>query len=152
MKPVLIELTDVKTKEKVDSLEVDACLVATGRAPYTHVSLTGYYSFRWYRVCSLHIPCKQMMATTDYAEYHACVMTSTLHTWFRHSLLTCTLATHVMSSTCTSNRICCSRYCAPSDRYVEPILDIALQAGDLIPAFKGCLFPGLELGSSGSGD
>ncbi|KAL3139494.1 Dihydrolipoyl dehydrogenase 2, mitochondrial [Trebouxia sp. C0009 RCD-2024] len=36
VKPVLIELTDVKTKEKVDSLEVDACLVATGRAPYTH--------------------------------------------------------------------------------------------------------------------
>lgn len=39
MKPVLIELTDVKTKEKVDEIEVDACLVATGRAPYTHVSL-----------------------------------------------------------------------------------------------------------------
>ena len=38
MKPVIIELTDVKTKEKVDELEVDACLVATGRAPYTHVS------------------------------------------------------------------------------------------------------------------
>lgn len=40
VKPVVIELTDVKTKEKVESLEVDACLVATGRAPYTHVSLT----------------------------------------------------------------------------------------------------------------
>ena len=40
MKPVVIELTDVKTKEKVEELEVDACLVATGRAPYTHVSLT----------------------------------------------------------------------------------------------------------------
>lgn len=37
VKPVIIELTDVKTKEKVESLEVDACLVATGRAPYTHV-------------------------------------------------------------------------------------------------------------------
>lgn len=39
VKPVVIELTDVKTKEKVDEIEVDACLVATGRAPYTHVSL-----------------------------------------------------------------------------------------------------------------
>ena len=38
-KPVTIELTDVKTKEVVDTLEVDACLVATGRAPYTQVSL-----------------------------------------------------------------------------------------------------------------
>ena len=37
VKPVIIELTDVKTKEKVEELEVDACLVATGRAPYTHV-------------------------------------------------------------------------------------------------------------------
>lgn len=35
VKPVLIELTDFHTKEKVDTLEVDACLVATGRAPYT---------------------------------------------------------------------------------------------------------------------
>ena len=35
MKPVIIELTDAKTKQVVDSLEVDACLVATGRAPYT---------------------------------------------------------------------------------------------------------------------
>ena len=37
VKPVLIELTDFKTKEVVDTLEVDACLVATGRAPYTNV-------------------------------------------------------------------------------------------------------------------
>lgn len=37
VKPVEIELTDFKTKEKVDTLEVDACLVATGRAPYTNV-------------------------------------------------------------------------------------------------------------------
>jgi len=42
VKPVVIELTDVKTKEKVDEIEVDACLVATGRAPYTHVSLLTY--------------------------------------------------------------------------------------------------------------
>ncbi|KAK9833089.1 hypothetical protein WJX74_006791 [Apatococcus lobatus] len=35
VKPVIIELTDAKTKQVVDSLEVDACLVATGRAPYT---------------------------------------------------------------------------------------------------------------------
>ncbi|KAK9810848.1 hypothetical protein WJX73_001865 [Symbiochloris irregularis] len=35
VKPVEIELTDFKTKEVVDKLEVDACLVATGRAPYT---------------------------------------------------------------------------------------------------------------------
>lgn len=33
--PVTIELTDKNTKEVVDTLEVDACLVATGRAPYT---------------------------------------------------------------------------------------------------------------------
>ena len=36
VKPVTIELTDFKTKEVVDTLEVDACLVATGRAPYTN--------------------------------------------------------------------------------------------------------------------
>ncbi|MEY2984082.1 MAG: dihydrolipoyl dehydrogenase [Cyanobacteriota bacterium] len=33
--PVEIELTDAKTKEVVDTLEVDACLVATGRIPAT---------------------------------------------------------------------------------------------------------------------
>ena len=37
VRPVKIELTDFKTKEVVDTLEVDACLVATGRAPYTQV-------------------------------------------------------------------------------------------------------------------
>ena len=36
-KPVEIELTDKNTMEVVDKLEVDACLVATGRAPYTKV-------------------------------------------------------------------------------------------------------------------
>jgi hypothetical protein len=36
VKPVVIELTDFKTKEVIDELEVDACLVATGRAPYTN--------------------------------------------------------------------------------------------------------------------
>jgi hypothetical protein len=39
VKPVIVELTDFKTKEKVDELEVDAVLVATGRAPYTQVIL-----------------------------------------------------------------------------------------------------------------
>ena len=39
MTPVKIELTDFKTKKVVDTLEVDACLVATGRAPYTQVLL-----------------------------------------------------------------------------------------------------------------
>tara|TARA_B100001142_G_scaffold183674_1_gene183051 strand:+ start:1421 stop:2776 length:1356 start_codon:yes stop_codon:yes gene_type:complete len=34
-KPVTIELSDFKTREVVDQMEVDACLVATGRAPYT---------------------------------------------------------------------------------------------------------------------
>ncbi|MEY4520696.1 MAG: hypothetical protein RLZZ499_3296, partial [Cyanobacteriota bacterium] len=34
-KPVQIELTDAKTKEIVEVLEVDACLVATGRIPAT---------------------------------------------------------------------------------------------------------------------
>jgi dihydrolipoamide dehydrogenase len=33
--PVLIELADTKTKEVVEVLEVDACLVATGRIPAT---------------------------------------------------------------------------------------------------------------------
>jgi dihydrolipoamide dehydrogenase len=33
--PVLIELADAKTKEVVEILEVDACLVATGRIPAT---------------------------------------------------------------------------------------------------------------------
>jgi dihydrolipoamide dehydrogenase len=33
--PVIIELADFKTKEDVDVLEVDACLVATGRIPAT---------------------------------------------------------------------------------------------------------------------
>ncbi len=33
--PVVIELADAKTKEVVEILEVDACLIATGRIPYT---------------------------------------------------------------------------------------------------------------------
>jgi len=33
--PVVIELADAKTKEIVDVLEVDACLIATGRIPLT---------------------------------------------------------------------------------------------------------------------
>lgn len=33
--PVVIELADVKTKEVIDTIEVDACLVATGRIPAT---------------------------------------------------------------------------------------------------------------------
>lgn len=33
--PVVIELIDAKTKELVETLEVDACLIATGRIPYT---------------------------------------------------------------------------------------------------------------------
>lgn len=33
--PVVIELADAKTKEVVEVLEVDACLIATGRVPYT---------------------------------------------------------------------------------------------------------------------
>ncbi|XP_021730249.1 dihydrolipoyl dehydrogenase 2, chloroplastic-like [Chenopodium quinoa] len=34
-KPVTIELTDAKTKAPKETLEVDAALIATGRAPYT---------------------------------------------------------------------------------------------------------------------
>ncbi|EYU44013.1 hypothetical protein MIMGU_mgv1a006170mg [Erythranthe guttata] len=34
-KPVTIELIDAKTKEAKDTLEVDAALIATGRAPFT---------------------------------------------------------------------------------------------------------------------
>lgn len=33
--PVVIELSDAKTKEVVEMLEVDACLIATGRVPLT---------------------------------------------------------------------------------------------------------------------
>lgn len=33
--PVVIELADAKTKEVIEVLEVDACLVATGRIPFT---------------------------------------------------------------------------------------------------------------------
>ncbi|PSF37511.1 dihydrolipoyl dehydrogenase [Aphanothece hegewaldii CCALA 016] len=33
--PVVIELADMKTKEIIDTIEVDACLVATGRIPAT---------------------------------------------------------------------------------------------------------------------
>jgi dihydrolipoamide dehydrogenase len=35
VKPVTIELTDATTKEVVDVMEVDACMVATGRSPFT---------------------------------------------------------------------------------------------------------------------
>lgn len=35
-KPVTIELIDAKTKEPKDTLEVDAALIATGRAPFTN--------------------------------------------------------------------------------------------------------------------
>jgi len=35
VKPVLVELIDAKTKEKKETLELDAVMVATGRAPYT---------------------------------------------------------------------------------------------------------------------
>ncbi|KAJ9681777.1 hypothetical protein PVL29_017920 [Vitis rotundifolia] len=34
-KPVIIDLIDAKTKEPKDTLEVDAALIATGRAPFT---------------------------------------------------------------------------------------------------------------------
>merc|ERR1719387_2719525 len=35
VKPVVIEMIDAKTKEHVETLEVDACMVCTGRAPYS---------------------------------------------------------------------------------------------------------------------
>jgi dihydrolipoamide dehydrogenase len=35
VKPVSIKMIDAKTKELVETLEVDACLVATGRVPNT---------------------------------------------------------------------------------------------------------------------
>nr|VDC75544.1 unnamed protein product [Brassica rapa] len=35
-RPVMIELIDAKTKEHKDTLEVDAALIATGRAPFTN--------------------------------------------------------------------------------------------------------------------
>jgi dihydrolipoamide dehydrogenase len=36
VKPVTIKMIDAKTKEHVETLEVDACLVATGRVPNTN--------------------------------------------------------------------------------------------------------------------
>merc|ERR1719298_102500 len=35
VKPVVIEMIDAKTKEHVETMEVDACMVCTGRAPYS---------------------------------------------------------------------------------------------------------------------
>jgi pyruvate/2-oxoglutarate dehydrogenase complex dihydrolipoamide dehydrogenase (E3) component len=35
VKPVTIKMIDAKTKEHVETLEVDACMVATGRVPNT---------------------------------------------------------------------------------------------------------------------
>ena len=35
VKPVTIEMIDAKTKEHVETLEVDACMVCTGRAPFS---------------------------------------------------------------------------------------------------------------------
>ncbi len=35
VRPVTIKLTSAKTKEHVETLEVDACMVATGRVPNT---------------------------------------------------------------------------------------------------------------------
>ena len=35
VKPVTIKMIDAKTKEHVETLEVDACMVATGRSPNT---------------------------------------------------------------------------------------------------------------------
>lgn len=66
MKPVTIELTDVKTKEKIESLEVDACLVATGRAPYTHVSPFGFCCFAQLR---------RMLTPISAVGVSACVVT-----------------------------------------------------------------------------
>merc|ERR1712039_568745 len=34
-KPVTIKMIDAKTKEHVETIEVDACMVATGRVPNT---------------------------------------------------------------------------------------------------------------------
>ena len=35
VKPVTIEMIDAETKEHVETLEVDACMVCTGRAPFS---------------------------------------------------------------------------------------------------------------------
>ena len=60
VKPVIVELTDFKTKEKVDELEVDAVMVATGRAPFTQVKIILLYVW--------HLFVKQkVMNTTVYA-------------------------------------------------------------------------------------
>merc|ERR1719231_96196 len=35
VKPVTIEMIDANTKEHVETLEVDACMICTGRSPYS---------------------------------------------------------------------------------------------------------------------
>ena len=42
-KAVRIELSDFKTREVVDVMEVDAVLVATGRSPFTEVGTHPLY-------------------------------------------------------------------------------------------------------------
>lgn len=62
VKPVVIELSDFKTREVVDTMEVDACLVATGRAPYTeglNLSSIGVETQRGF------VPVNEKMQVTD---------------------------------------------------------------------------------------
>lgn len=62
VKPVLVELTDFKTKQVVDTLEVDAVLVATGRAPFTQARAcacmlwTRYLDLYGSKTCLDHMP------------------------------------------------------------------------------------------------
>lgn len=44
VKPVTIKMIDAKTKEHKETLEVDACMVATGRVPNTGSSLVAFSS------------------------------------------------------------------------------------------------------------
>ena len=61
--PVTIELTDKNTGEVVDELEVDACLVATGRAPFTKGLELGNIGVE--TVKPGFIPCNDKMQVLD---------------------------------------------------------------------------------------
>jgi hypothetical protein len=60
VKPVTIELTDFKTKKVVDTLEVDACMVATGRAPYTNGACSWFVLVFGLRMGCILLTCRHL--------------------------------------------------------------------------------------------
>uniref|UniRef100_A0A452Y2J9 FAD/NAD(P)-binding domain-containing protein n=1 Tax=Aegilops tauschii subsp. strangulata TaxID=200361 RepID=A0A452Y2J9_AEGTS len=75
-KPVLIELIDAKTKEHKETLEVDAALIATGRAPFTsglgleNINVVTQRGF---------IPVDERMQVTDADGNVVCCINKLLH-------------------------------------------------------------------------